>query len=35
VQDYLSTNRPCEIGLRHGTGRPFRSLLALLEEATR
>jgi len=35
VADYLSTNRPCEIGLRHGTGRAFRPLLALLEEQTR
>jgi D-lactate dehydrogenase len=35
ADDYVCTNRPCEIGLSHGTGRPFRSLLALLEERTR
>jgi D-lactate dehydrogenase len=35
ADDHVCTNRPCEIGLSHGTGRPFRSLLALLEERTR
>ena len=33
--DYVSSNRTCEIGLRQVTGKPFRSFLFLLEEATR
>ena len=33
--DYVTSNRTCEIGLRQVTGRPFRSFLFLLEEATR
>jgi D-lactate dehydrogenase len=35
ADDHVCTNRPCEIGLSHGTGRQFRSVLALLEERTR
>ena len=35
ADDHVCTNRPCEIGLSHGTGRSFRSVLALLEERTR
>ncbi len=31
----VSTSRGCEIGLTRATGRPFRSLAQLLEEATR
>jgi D-lactate dehydrogenase len=33
--DYLSSNRTCEIGLLQVTGRPFRSFLFLFEELTR
>jgi D-lactate dehydrogenase len=32
---YLSSNRTCEIGLERATGRPYRSLVYLLEELTR
>ncbi|MEU7892028.1 FAD-binding and (Fe-S)-binding domain-containing protein [Nonomuraea sp. NPDC049152] len=32
---YASANRTCEIGLARATGRPYRHLLELLEEATR
>jgi D-lactate dehydrogenase len=32
---YLSSNRTCEIGMRRGTGRPYRSFMFLLEELTR
>jgi D-lactate dehydrogenase len=32
---YLSSNRTCEIGMRRGTGRPYRSFVFLLEELTR
>jgi D-lactate dehydrogenase len=32
---YVSSNRTCEIGLRQVTGKPFRSFVFLLEEATR
>jgi len=31
----VSTSRGCEVGLTRATGRPFRSLAQLLEEATR
>ena len=30
---YVSTNRTCEIGLERGTGQPYRSLAAALEDA--
>jgi D-lactate dehydrogenase len=33
--DYVSSNRTCEIGLRQVTGKPFRSFVFLVEEATR
>ena len=29
---YVSSNRTCEIGLASGTGRPYRSIIQLLEE---
>jgi D-lactate dehydrogenase len=32
---YVSSNRTCEIGLRQVTGKPFRSFVFLVEEATR
>ena len=32
---HLSANRTCEIALEHTTGRPYRSLVQLLEECTR
>jgi D-lactate dehydrogenase len=32
---YVSSNRTCEIGLRQVTGKPFRSFIFVLEEATR
>jgi D-lactate dehydrogenase len=32
---YVSSNRTCEVGLTRATGRPFRSVVHLLEEATR
>jgi D-lactate dehydrogenase len=32
---YASVNRTCEIGMTRATGRPYRHLLELLEEATR
>jgi D-lactate dehydrogenase len=32
---YVSSNRTCEIGLRQVTGKPFRSFVFLMEEATR
>ena len=32
---YLCSNRTCEIGMRRGTGRPYRSFMFLLEELTR
>jgi D-lactate dehydrogenase len=32
---YVSSNRTCEVGLRQVTGKPFRSFVFLLEEATR
>jgi D-lactate dehydrogenase len=32
---YLSTNRTCEIALEQSTGRAYRSVIQLLEEATR
>ncbi len=33
--DYLTSNRTCEIGLQHGTGRTYRSYLYLLERLSR
>ena len=32
---YISSNRTCEMGLRHATGRPYESFVFLLEELTR
>jgi D-lactate dehydrogenase len=32
---YVSSNRTCEIALEQATGRPYRSVVQLLEEATR
>jgi D-lactate dehydrogenase len=32
---YLSSNRTCEMGLRHATGRPYESYIYLLEELSR
>jgi D-lactate dehydrogenase len=32
---YASSNRTCEIGMTRATGRPYRHILELLEEATR
>jgi D-lactate dehydrogenase len=32
---YLSSNRPCEIALEQATGRPYESVVQLLERATR
>lgn len=32
---YLASNRPCELGLNLATGKDYRSILFLLEEATR
>jgi len=32
---YLSSNRTCEMGLRHATGRPYESFIFLLEELSR
>ncbi|WP_197511630.1 (Fe-S)-binding protein [Tessaracoccus coleopterorum] len=32
---YASVNRTCEIGMSQATGRPYRHILELLEEATR
>ena len=32
---YASVNRTCEIGMTRATGRPYRHILELLEEATR
>ncbi|MCH0539996.1 FAD-binding oxidoreductase [Streptomyces sp. MUM 203J] len=32
---YLSAGRMCETGMRHATGRPYRSVLVELERATR
>jgi D-lactate dehydrogenase len=32
---YVSTNRTCEIGLRQGIGRPYRSIVQLVEERLR
>jgi D-lactate dehydrogenase len=32
---YASVNRTCEIGLTRATGKPYRHILELLEEATR
>ena len=33
--DYLSSNRTCEVGLSREVGRPYRSFVHALEEATR
>lgn len=35
AQAYLSANRTCEMGLRHGTGLPFESFVFLLEQLSR
>ena len=32
---YVSSNRTCEIGLQQGIGRPYRSLVQLVEEQLR
>ncbi len=32
---YISSNRTCEMGLRHATGRPYESFIFVLEELTR
>jgi D-lactate dehydrogenase len=32
---YLSSNRTCEMGLRHATGRPYESFIYLLEKLSR
>ncbi|MDX6651547.1 MAG: D-lactate dehydrogenase [Solirubrobacterales bacterium] len=32
---YVSSNRTCELGLERGTGKPYRSIVQLLEEQTR
>lgn len=32
---YVSTNRTCELGMSRATGKPYRHVLELLEEATR
>jgi hypothetical protein len=32
---YASCNRTCEMGMSRATGRPYRHILELLEEATR
>ncbi len=32
---YLSSNRTCEMGMRHATGRPYESFVYLLEEMSR
>jgi D-lactate dehydrogenase len=32
---YVSTNRTCEIGLQQGIGRPYRSIVQLVEERLR
>jgi D-lactate dehydrogenase len=32
---YILANRTCEMGLLHATGRPYQSLVLLLEERTR
>ncbi len=32
---YLSSNRTCEMGLRHATGKPYESFIFLLEELSR
>lgn len=34
-QAYVSSNRTCEMGLRQATGKPFESVVLLLEELTR
>ena len=33
--DHVSANRMCEVAMSSATGRPYRSVLHLLEEATR
>jgi len=35
AEAYLSSNRTCEMGLRHATGRPYESFVFLLEELSR
>jgi D-lactate dehydrogenase len=32
---YVSSNRTCEIGMQQGTGRPYRSIVQLVEEQLR
>jgi D-lactate dehydrogenase len=32
---YVSSNRTCEVGLERGTGRPYRSVVQVLEELSR
>jgi D-lactate dehydrogenase len=32
---YVSSNRTCEIGLQQGIGRPYRSVVQLVEESLR
>jgi D-lactate dehydrogenase len=33
--DHVSANRMCEVALTSATGRPYRSVIHLLEESTR
>jgi D-lactate dehydrogenase len=35
AEAYLSSNRTCELGLRHATGQPYESFVFLLEELSR
>ena len=35
VTAYVSTNRTCELGMTRATGRTYRHVLEVLEEATR
>jgi D-lactate dehydrogenase len=32
---YVSSNRTCEIGLQQGIGRPYRSIVQLVDERLR
>jgi D-lactate dehydrogenase len=32
---YLSSNRTCELGLERATGRPYTSVIHLLDQLTR
>ncbi|MGH3703153.1 MAG: FAD-binding and (Fe-S)-binding domain-containing protein [Agromyces sp.] len=35
ASEYASTNRTCELGMSRATGKPYRHILEILEEATR